>query len=663
MDRREFMKSAALFGAACYILPAGCVFGRAHDARKVVVLGIDGLDPHLVAEYMAQGVLPNLQRLWKAGAFVPVLSSDPPQSPVAWSNFSVGAPPAVHGIYDFIHRDPATMSPYLSTSRVVPPDRTLNIGGISVPVSGGGVEQLRRGQPFWELLAERDIPATVFKMPANFPCENDRVDMVSGMGTPDLRGGYGSYSLYTTNREAFADHLTGGKVIPVSFHNGRMDTVLDGPVNSFKADAPESNVPLTVWRDRDRAVARIRLQDTELILNEGEWTDWLQVSFPMLGSMVSVSGICKLHLKQVHPHFALYVAPLNIDPSDPALPVVSSSSYGKKLVQANGLFCTQGLPDNTKALSEGVLSDREYLDLAHQILDERLRMMDYELGRFQRRGGLLFYYISSVDQNTHMFWRLRDRSHPMFDRDLQQQLDDPLREFYRQADVAVGKVLQTVDINDPDVTCMVMSDHGFAAFSREVNLNTWLYENGYLALRTRQGLESAEMFANVNWQRTGAYNLGINCLYLNRYGREKDGVVMGAQASGLLDNLRRDMLAMRDPQTGRTAVSRVTVLSDAEKERQPHAPDIIVGWSRGFRNSWSSILGGFTRNVFQDNCDKWSGDHCIDHQLVPAVLFANRPVAVRQPALHDITATVLHCFDIEPPGQMAGRPFFAARKS
>ena len=77
----------------------------------------DGLDYGLTRELIARGRLPNFAKLQQSGSFAALETSIPPQSPVAWSSFITGLDPGGHGIFDFIHRDPATMVPYLSTSR------------------------------------------------------------------------------------------------------------------------------------------------------------------------------------------------------------------------------------------------------------------------------------------------------------------------------------------------------------------------------------------------------------------------------------------------------------------------------------------------------------------------------------------------------------------
>jgi predicted AlkP superfamily phosphohydrolase/phosphomutase len=379
----------------------------------------------------------------------------------------------------------------------------------------------------------------------------------------------------------------------------------------------------------------------------------------MLGKMYAVKGILKVYIKRVHPDFCMYVSPINIDPSDPVLPIVSSKQYGQEIIENTGLFNTKGLPDDTKALSEGVLSDSEYLEQAHQVLDERVRLLDYHLNRFNGQGsGVLFFYVSSLDQNTHMFWRVADEKHALYSFELKKQFGHILKEFYAKVDKILGRVMAVSDINNPDLTLFLMSDHGFAPFRRQVNLNRWLYESGFLDLNNTHDLEESDVLTNANWNRTGAYSLGINCIYLNLRNRERAGIVLSSQAKRLLKSLKDELLRLRDPATGERAVSRVTIINEAEQRRNPHAPDIIVGWNRGYRNSWQSILGGLSNEVFTDNLDKWSGDHCIDPNLVPAVIASNKKITKQDPNLCDITATILKEFQISPNNDFEGQPLY-----
>src|SRR5262249_51191011 len=147
------MKTAHLFLAVSLAVSIGCSGepqgGRAsagtHSGKRLVVLGIDGMDPVLTQRFIDQGRMPNMAALAKNGTFSKLGTSSPPESPVAWSDFITAQHSDGHGIYDFVHRDPKTMSPYLSTSRVTAPSTVLHMGSFALPIGGGKIELLRGG--------------------------------------------------------------------------------------------------------------------------------------------------------------------------------------------------------------------------------------------------------------------------------------------------------------------------------------------------------------------------------------------------------------------------------------------------------------------------------------------------------------------------------------
>jgi len=62
--------------------------------------------------------------------------------------------------------------------------------------------------------------------------------------------------------------------------------------------------------------------------------------------------------------------------------------------------------------------------------------------------------------------------------------------------------------------------------------------------------------------------------------------------------------------------------------------------------------------VFENNVKSWSGDHCIDPQEVPGVLFCNRKLSFgAPPEIKDVGPTVLSLFGVDVPRYMDGRPF------
>jgi len=628
--------------------------------KKLIILGVDGMDPQLLKQFMAEGKMPNFSRLTKQGSFRLLTTSIPPQSPVAWSNLITGMNAGGHGIFDFIHRDPKTLELYFSASRVQPPKHSIHLGSWVIPLGGGSAEQLRQGKAFWQILDDHGIPNSVFRIPSNFPPAPARGKTLSGMGTPDLRGTYGTFSYFTDDPLATAGPVEGGQIIPVTVNNWQVKAELAGPDNSFRKGSPPATEPFVVSLDPVEAVARIKLQDQEFVLREGEWSGFVPVEFQLVPFFASVKGMCRFYLKQAHPRFQLYVSPVNIDPADPALPISTPSSYSKDLAEEAGEFYTQGISEDTKALSDGVLDDKEYLEQARTVLAEHRRIFDSEFPKFH--AGVFFFYFSSLDLNSHMFWRLIDPSHPGYDASLAAQYGSALSELYQQIDQVLGEVLPTLDAH---TTLLVLSDHGFAPYYRSFNLNTWLLLNGYITLKQGTPADDSTPFANVDWQHTRAYGLGLNGLYLNLRWREPEGIVQpGSAADALLGEIREKLLQVRDPdkkdpQKGVPVITRIDFASAAYQGPHAHdGPDALIGYNRGYRAGWKTILGGFPPDVLEDNLNPWSGDHCMDFTLVPGVLLSNRQIVAEAPALTDIAPTILTEFGIAKGAGMMGHSVF-----
>jgi predicted AlkP superfamily phosphohydrolase/phosphomutase len=629
--------------------------GEWHGDQRLIILGIDGMDPQLLKQFMQQGKMPNFSRLAEQGSFRLLTTSIPPQSPVAWSNLITGMNAGGHGIFDFIHRDPKTLELYFSISHVEGPKHSIHLGSWVIPLGGGSAEQLRKGKAFWEILDQHGIPNTIFRIPANFPPVPAKGRTISGMGTPDLRGTYGTFSFYTDDPTTAPGAVEGGQVIPVQVENSRVAASLIGPDNTFRRGSPAATAPFTVSIDPLESVAEIAVKGQEFVLREGEWSDWVRVEFQLVPFFANVSGMCRFYLKQAHPRLQLYVSPINIDPAAPALPISTPSRYSRLLSEEAGEFYTQGISEDTKALSDGMLDDQEYLEQARTVLAEHRRIFDAEFPKFKR--GVFFFYFSSLDLNSHMFWRLMDPKHPAYDSALAAQNGSAIESFYEQMDQVLGEVLPKLDDH---TTLLVLSDHGFAPYYRSFNLNTWLLNNGYIKLKSQADPDSNGSFANVDWSHTLAYGVGLNGLYLNLRGRERNGIVQpGVEGDTLIKEIKGKLLSVRDTRAGLPVITRVDLARDVYQG--PYAqsgPDLLVGYNRGYRAGWKTILGAFSPEALEDNTNRWSGDHCIDFTLVPGVLLSNRKIATGTPALTDIAPTILSEFGIAKTKGMMGESVF-----
>jgi predicted AlkP superfamily phosphohydrolase/phosphomutase len=344
----------------------------------------------------------------------------------------------------------------------------------------------------------------------------------------------------------------------------------------------------------------------------------------------------------VRPEVELYVTPLQIDPLAPALPISTPPDYAAQLAEVTGRYYTQGIPEDTKIYTEEIFDRDEFLSQSRIVRGEIARQFEHVLGEF--REGLLFYYFGFTDQVSHLFWGSMDPEHPTYDPAVDPRYAGVVPELYEEADRLVGYAL---DHLPPEATLVVMSDHGFASWRRAFNLNSWLRDNGYLAVKNPTLAKDPGLFFNVDWSRTRAYGVGFNGLYLNVRGREKHGIVEAAQGPALLEEIGAKLLATTDPETGLPAVTRVYPTAEAFRHDQlAVGPDMVVGYAEGTRAANEGVLGELTPEVITDNTGRWTGDHGMDPTTVPGVLYTNRKLSRPVESLENLAAAVLAEFGI-----------------
>jgi predicted AlkP superfamily phosphohydrolase/phosphomutase len=682
MRRRTFLKLLASVGGGSLL----CSCGRGSRAsvkggRRVLVLAFDGLDPRILHGLMEEGRAPNFARVARRGGFSPIATTAPPITPVAFSTIISGCDPGVHNIFDFVHRDPnpadspLAVEPYFSLAAAEPPedDRGIPLGRWRLPLSSGTTRCLRRGPAFWEPLVGDGRAVDVLHLPATYPPPTPAGEgyfrCLSGMGTPDLLGTYGEFTIFASDAPPEGRKVDGGRFIHVDMREHSADASIEGPPNFLlkpgAADAAPLRAPLRMSRDPEHDVAKIELGDAMLLLNRGEWSDWVIVTFEtgIPGSTVlsalqaptSISGMARFYLKQVHPEFRLYVSPVNIDPRAPSNPVSTPEAFSGEMAADVGPFYTAGIPEDTKALSRGALNEDEFLaqaDLAHTEKAEEFRRA---LSEFS--SGCLFSYFGASDLVQHMFWRDRDPTHPGRIPEQGDRYAHVIDDLYAHMDTIVGEGLAALRGDD---VLIVLSDHGFTSFRREFSVNTWLLEQGHLAVVGGGAAGESHKFSDVDWARTRAYAMGLNGLFLNMKGREKCGAVSEGEREFLVARLRAQLRAARDDD-GQSVVDDVYDVRKHYPDADPNvAPDLIIGYAEGYRSSWATVLGDMPRRVLRDNHDRWSGTHCIAQSLMPGVFLATERIEAANPSLIDVAPTILAAFDARPPVEMKGRNLFEA---
>jgi predicted AlkP superfamily phosphohydrolase/phosphomutase len=616
---------------------------------------------------MQAGKLPNLAKMAAAGGFSELGTSIPPQSPVAWANFINGAGPGSHGIFDFIHRHPHEQcAPFFSAAETLPGEAGFEIGDHRLQLDFWPFEHQpsktvlrRQGIPFWDYLDAQRITSVFYDLPSNYPpspSHDGHHRCLSGMGTPDLLGTYGTYQYFDEGAPAAGIQEGGGKRSKLRFRGDSAQAKLVGPDNSMLKSPKPVTIEFEVHRDRAANAALLEVQGRKILLKPGEWSRWTKLDFslstPTPLPAQHASGICRFYLQEVAPRFRLYVTPINVDPSSPAVQISEPKGLISDISQELGLFYTTGFQEDHKARSNGIFDDDEFRRQANEVLEERLALFEYAVQNYE--DGLLFFYFSSSDLQSHMFWWDAEENphHPTRTSPEAAHRYQHVKDLYRRLDAILG------DIHDRyggKAAIFVMSDHGFANFGRQFNLNSWLRDLGYLNPR-----ECRSILANCDWTRTRAYGLGINGLYLNLKGRERDGIVEpGEEQERLTKQLIARLQAVRDLD-GKPVIRNVYRADEIYSGQATElAPDLIIGYARGYRASWETCLGELTKDVLLDNPSAWAADHCADALEVPGLLCCNRPFVKSDPSLVDIAPSILAQFQLPTPGTMTGKSIFA----
>jgi predicted AlkP superfamily phosphohydrolase/phosphomutase len=592
---------------------------------------------------MAEGRLPNLSRLAEQGSFAPLETAVPPQSPVAWSDFITGMDSGGHGIFDFVHRHPEDIQPYLSTSETVGAEKNIEFGKYKFPLAGGDIRLLRHGKAFWEVLEENGVESHIYRMPANFPPSGKATRELSGMGTPDLLGTPGTFSFYTSDLFVNEREVSGGAIYALDYWENHGEGTLYGPDNPFLVKRQRLTRDFEIFVDPEEPVAKLVVDSEERVLQVGEWTDWVSIEFEMLPTQ-RLPAAARFYLKALEPEVEVYVSPLQIDPLNPAMPISTPESFAADLAEATGRFYSQGMPEDTKTLSEGVFSVEQFLSQAEIAGKEIYEQFKWVLEDFE--GGFLFYYFGNLDQVSHMMFRAMDPGHPGYDPETDPGYRKVVEGMYEEFDEIAGYAVEHMR---PGTKLVIMSDHGFASWRRAFHLNTWLVENGYMTLEDPSRADGTNLYNNVDWSQTRAYGLGLNGLYINLKGREVDGIVPPEERTALLREISEKLLATIDPVTEEPAVTRNYLREDYYMDAgyRDIGPDMQVGYNKGTRCSFESAIGTLTTEVFSDNLNLWSGDHCMDHTTVPGVLFTNGTLARPAKSLKELNRSILAEFGIE----------------
>jgi predicted AlkP superfamily phosphohydrolase/phosphomutase len=639
---------------------------------------------------MDEGKLPNLKKLSEDGTFSKLETTQPSESPTAWSSFATGVNPGKHNIYDFLVRDLQTYIPDLAMVQREPPEFLWG----TFPTKPPRAISTRGGTSFWVHAGRDGVKAVVLTVPVTFPPEEvAHGRLLAGLPLPDIRDTVGTFSYWATDMSSFEEGNTefGGILRRLLFDAGVAETLVKGPdspllkqeeaalrakkkegklsdketqrLEELGAGGKEINVPMTVKWKEGSGQAEIAVQGTRLTLKAGEWSPWVPLVFKV-NFVVKIHGMVQFHVIRADRELQIYASPVNLDPRTPPIPISKPDDFSARLADQIGLYRTIGWAEATWPLNVDRFDEAAFLYDCDRAFDDREKIILKSLERDD--WDLFVAAIETTDRISHMMWRLTDTRHPMYDAGLASKYGDSIEKIYRRADDLVGKLRAKLP---RDAVFMVMSDHGFHSFRRGVNLNTWLVQNGYqrfegqesqkLSLDDLSNRGMGRFWQGVDWSKSRVYAVGLGQLYFNLRGRESQGIVStGAEYKALQEEIASKLLGLKDPDTGEAVFAAIYRRDDIYKgEYLQFAPDLQVGFNDGYRVGWQDTMGGVSRTIVENNNRKWSGDHCATAtEISGGVLFVNRSLTTTKPHIMDLSPTVLKLLEVALPADLDGKP-------
>lgn len=616
---------------------------------RVIILGFDGVEPTIVDAMLSNGELPNLAKMRDQGGFQRLGSSNPPQSPTAWSSFSTCTSPGYHGVYDFLRRDAQRYMPGVGFGLTKQP-QIADDGGLLKPAE---FVNYRKGDTFWAVANGQGAKCKLLIVPFAYPAEplTDSC-MLCGLDVPDIRGTQSTY-FSMSDRFSEVENVAGGVRLPLQFASDKAEVKVPGLRNPVDRSLVE--VPMTVVVDRAAHKVTLNVQGVSQSLAEGTWSEWFEWAFP-LSAKYAVRAISRCHVLEAGEHVRVYMSCLQIHPKEPMMPISTPTSYSGEVADRYGLYRTVGWTYDTKALQQDEITDDIFLDDVRKTMawHERLMLDELELGKFD----LLVAAWTGTDRVAHMFWRFRDPKHPLYTEDGAKKYGRAVEETYAKMDEIVGQAIAKTGPND---LLIVMSDHGFHSFRKGFNINTWLVRNGYLSIKGQTNPATAftdnKFMQDFDWSKTKVYSLGLGSVYLNLKGREGNGIVSPAEAPALLAEVKEKLLAVTDPDTGEKVLRAVYLQPDVYKGlSQTDAPDIELGYAEGYQSDKRSAAGAAPAELFAPNDDKWSGEHAAsDVEFTPGILFSNKKLS-NGATLLDLGPTALKHLGLQIPNTFEGKP-------
>lgn len=667
--------------------------------KKLMVVGIDGMDARITKHLMDEGKMPNLQKFVNRGAAredLHLLGAIPTITPPCWTTLATGAYPGTHGITCYWRQSPESLDAvvYNMDSRNCEAEQMWNVTteagkktlvwhwpGSSWPPSSEspllhvvdgtqpGSVNMGVAQMDWEkiIVATPDIEKVDYaprvEKPAGVGCiMTDIDDMVVGDNDDEMmelwwgdearKGGEIRTPIMSLDD---TEMMIGAKVAY---------DIVNSPLKPAEgwANAPEGALEFTILTS-----SGFTRRPALLLKNEAGEYDSVAIyknkkaAEPIVvvpnGKIVTaIDDVTKK--EDTKPACRSYKI-LELDPKGTMV----------RMWISNALDTTNDMLWHTKELYQDIVKNvgpvppvsligGEEADLVRDVFipswDNYCEWQADCLNYLAETGGyeVMFSHLHNVDCAGHQLWHLGKTLEP-WKHTNEKEYQDCIVDVYRQTDDYLGRFLHFLD---EEWTVLIVSDHGLIV-GEEVppligeygGLNVPIMEQlGYTVMKKD---ENGNSTGDVDWEKTRAVQIRSNYIYINLKGRDKYGIVDPADKYALEEQIINDLYNYRDPATGRRVIGICLRNKDGVLigVNGPECGDIFFSIEEGFNrlhgDSLSTSEGYFNSSVSPLFIAAGSG---IKEDF-------KTPRTIRQV---DVTPTVAALLGVRFPAQCEGAPVY-----
>lgn len=625
---------------------------RKATANKILLLGVDGMDPRLTRKYVDMGIMPNVKQYIERGAAredLGMLGGHPTVTPPMWTTLATGCYANVHGITGFYR---------------------ASASGDSSRVAYNFDSRLCHAEPLWNVTAEAGLKTMVWHWPGSaWPPTSDNPNLMVVDGTSP---GSVNMAVATVDKEFLVEASVDTPAVTYLEH-GQMEADMPCVVEDLDLDEAAKNASeadaMAGIEAKLKAGKRTDISDFNTSIDKCAIItkmEQMSTAITELGIDVQKSPIKEAHGWAFAPadakEFTLMYShgmvrrpalivkgdsgnyekvmiyknkketePIAVlEPMKMVPQIVDEAIKGTKRFRANRNMRLLDLAPNGESLriyvsaamdmdNDSVFHPKRLFKevtenvgyptptsmLGHQedlLITDCMLANWYVTADWQARAlhhviesedlDVVFSHFHAIDLQSHMFIKhLADRE---FNREDHAMYEKWMENLYKQTDHYLGQFLHFLD---EGWTIMIFSDHAQVASKNDIQILAdlsgctagVLKELGYTVLKKD---EDGNEIPEIDWEKTTAIAQREQHIYLNIKGRDPHGIVDPADQYELEERIMTDLYGYRDKKTGHRVVSVALRNRDAVLLGQggPDAGDICYWMAEGYNYDHADCL-------------------------------------------------------------------------